>query len=242
MALDEALMDSVREGARPALRLYRWRPACLSLGRNQPAAECYDRAEIARRGLDVVRRPTGGRAVIHARELTYSVVVNDRRLGGLRQSYVTINRALLEGLAQLGVRAVLQPGSARRAPVPSTEPCFRDPAEGELVIDGRKLIGSAQYRHRGVVLQHGSLLLQNDQSVLASLERAARPTPDSPPAILADYLSPLPTWKTLSAALAAGWTRVVGERPEPSEPSREEVRRAELLQRKHADLEWIWRR
>src|SRR5690606_10060386 len=119
MAVDEALMDSVREGGAAVLRFYRWEPACLSLGRNQPAAEWYDRQEIARRGLDVVRRPTGGRAVVHGRELTYSVVTPERMLGTLRRSYATINRAFLTGLQRLGVDATLQPMTGVRAPVPS---------------------------------------------------------------------------------------------------------------------------
>ncbi|HEX5725859.1 MAG TPA: hypothetical protein VFX98_10370, partial [Longimicrobiaceae bacterium] len=94
MAVDEALAETVREGDPPVLRFYRWEPACLSLGRNQPARGRYDLDALRRRGLDVVRRPTGGRAVLHHRELTYSVAVADGALGTPRQAYAAVNRAL----------------------------------------------------------------------------------------------------------------------------------------------------
>lgn len=242
MALDEALMDSVRAGAEPALRFYRWRPACLSLGRNQPAAGFYDRAEIARRGLGVVRRPTGGRAIVHARELTYSVVLPERALGGPRDSYAAINRAMVAGLRELGVAATLQPRTERRAPVPSTNPCFLQPAEGEVVLGGRKLIGSAQLRLRGVLLQHGSLLLQDDQALLRDLAPETRDVPETPPAVLADHCRPLPTWEALTTALVRGWTRTFHTAPRPADPAPEELDRARWHARRHEDLEWIWRR
>jgi lipoate-protein ligase A len=169
MALDEALAASVRAGAPPVLRLYRWAPACLSLGRHQPARGRYDQAALRERGLDVVRRPTGGRAVLHDRELTYSVAVPDGVLGTPREAYAAVNRALVAGLRLLGVPARLQPTTGRRAPVPSLAPCFQEPVEGEVVAAGRKLVGSAQRRDRGVILQHGSLLLENDQREVRGL-------------------------------------------------------------------------
>lgn len=243
MALDEALMESVRAGAPPVLRFYRWRPACLSFGRNQPAVGRYDREEIARRGLDVVRRPTGGRAVVHARELTYAVIVPERALGTLRQTYARINRALLAGVRGLGVPAVLQPRSTQRAPVPSTSPCFRDPTEGEVVVGGRKLIGSAQYRQRGVLLQHGSLLLADDQALLAGLQRSGAPAqPAEPPAVLEEHCHPLPGWAELTGALVEGWRREVCASLESEEPRSAEIDRAEQLRQGHLDMEWIWRR
>ncbi|HTE21113.1 MAG TPA: lipoate--protein ligase family protein, partial [Armatimonadota bacterium] len=171
MAVDEALADSVRAGGPPVLRVYRWSPPCLSLGRNQPSGG-YDRDEIARRGLDVVRRPTGGRAVLHHRELTYSVAAPQGVLGGPRQAYSAINRALVAGLARLGVPAHLQPAGEQRAPLPSLAPCFEQPVEGEVTAAGRKLVGSAQRTDRGVLLQHGSLPIEDDQSAVAALLRA----------------------------------------------------------------------
>ena len=93
MAVDQALADTVREGGPPVLRVYRWSPACLSLGRNQPA-DGYDRDEIRRRGMDVVRRPTGGRAVLHWREVTYCVAAPEQPGEPLRAAYARINRVL----------------------------------------------------------------------------------------------------------------------------------------------------
>ena len=238
MALDEALMASVRDGGLPVLRFYRWSPACLSLGRNQPAAGLYDRRELQRLGLDVVRRPTGGRAVLHARELTYSVVAAARWGGGARAAYRAINEALAAGLRRLGVAVAVQGEGGERAPAPSGEPCFRTPVAGEVVAGGRKLVGSAQLHEGGVMLQHGSLLLHDDQTLLARLGPAVRGTAGS----LADHLDPLPAWTELTGALTAGWEEVFGRAPLPAEPGAAELRDARQLMKRHADPEWIWRR
>jgi lipoyl(octanoyl) transferase len=243
MALDAALMDSVRAGGAPVLRFYRWSPCCLSLGRNQPARERYDLEALRARGFEVVRRPTGGRAVLHDRELTYSVILPDSLLGGPRRSYATINRALVRGLRRLGVAAELQP-RGRRAAVPSLLPCFREPAEGEVVVGGRKLVGSAQFRERHVLLQHGSLLLENDQATVGGLLRepsAAEPPDDASPATLRELLGAPPSWKTLTRALAKGWTEELRVRLLPAEPSPQEEARATELAVHYADPAWTWR-
>ncbi|HEX8359088.1 MAG TPA: lipoate--protein ligase family protein, partial [Longimicrobium sp.] len=171
MALDEALAESVAEGGAPVLRFYRWSPPCLSLGRNQPAAGMYDLEAIRERGWDVVRRPTGGRAVLHHRELTYCVALPDTLLGSPREAYTAINRAIVAGLRRLGVDAAVQGDTGRRAPVPSLAPCFAEPVQGEVVAGGRKLVGSAQRRMGSVLLQHGSLPLEDDQGAVAALLR-----------------------------------------------------------------------
>jgi lipoate-protein ligase A len=242
MALDEALMESVRGGATPVLRFYRWSPACLSLGRNQPGRGFYRLDALERAGLDVVRRPTGGRAVLHAEELTYSVAVPEGRLGAPRATYLAINRALVAGLRRLGVAAELQARGMRRAATPSLAPCFREPAEGEVVVGGRKLVGSAQWRERGVILQHGSLLLAGDQRAVTELLREPPREPDEPPAVLADSLSPLPEWSALTAALAAGWEEVVGPLQRVAEPVETEREGAARLLEKYSGVAWTWRR
>jgi lipoyl(octanoyl) transferase len=241
MAVDEALVEAVREGAPPTLRFYRWAPACLSLGRNQPAAGRYDPEAIAALGLDVVRRPTGGRAVLHDRELTYSVVVPDGLLGPARAAYSTLNAGLAAGLRRLGVPASLHPGGVSRSPVPSLAPCFREPAAGEVVAGGRKLVGSAQYSEGGVTLQHGSLLLADDQGTVRSLLREPAPEADAP-AVLERFLSPLPSWETLTASLAAGLVEVTGAELEPGGLSDAEEARAAALRARYADVAWTWRR
>jgi lipoate-protein ligase A len=242
MALDEALMEAVRAGADPVLRFYRWSPRCLSLGRNQPAAERYDAERLRDRGVEVVRRPTGGRAVLHDRELTYSVIVPDGALGSPRTAYAAVNRALVAGLRRLGVEAHLQPRTRARAPAPSLAPCFREPAEGEVVVAGRKLIGSAQFREGGVMLQHGSLLFDDDQGEIAALLRDPAPDPEDAPAVLADFLSPLPAWEEVTAALAAGWREEVSGHLRPARPSADELDRARARTAHFADPAWTWRR
>ncbi|MFW6206236.1 MAG: lipoate--protein ligase family protein, partial [Gemmatimonadota bacterium] len=103
MAVDAALLESVQAGAPPVLRLYRWSPACLSFGRNQPARGRYDRDLAEDRGIDFVRRPTGGQAVLHDDELTYAVIAPVAVIGKPRTAYAAINRALVAALRELGV-------------------------------------------------------------------------------------------------------------------------------------------
>ncbi|HEU0013339.1 MAG TPA: lipoate--protein ligase family protein [Longimicrobium sp.] len=240
MAVDEALADSVREGGPPVLRFYRWEPACLSLGRNQPS-DGYDRAEIARRGLDVVRRPTGGRAVLHHRELTYSAALPDGALGSPREAYTAINRALVAGLRRLGVPARVQGASGQRAPAPSLAPCFEQPVEGEVVAAGRKLLGSAQRRERGVVLQHGSLPLHDDQSAVAALVAGGGPPP-APPATLAGLLGAEPAWEALTEALADGWGTELGVALRREGLTERETAAAQAHRARFADPAWTWHR
>lgn len=242
MAVDEALAESVRAGGPPVLRVYRWSPPCLSLGRNQPT-HGYDRDEIRRRGLDVVRRPTGGRAVLHHRELTYGVAAPQGALGAPRQAYAAINRALVAGLRRLGVPAHLQPAGTARAPLPSLAPCFEQPVEGEVTAAGRKLVGSAQRTEAGVMLQHGSLPVEDDQSAVAALLRAdAAVPPADPPATLADLLGRAPPWDALVEALASGWEEAMGVRLLRDGLTEDEVRGAEGHRARYEDPAWTWHR
>jgi lipoate-protein ligase A len=199
MAVDEVLMDSARAG-QTTLRLYGWEPGCLSFGRNQTARGRYDGARAAERGIDVVRRPTGGRSVFHHRELTYSVTGPVETWGGLRSAYLRINRALAAGLRALGVPArVVDERGNGPIPRPTVRACFRDPLPGEVIVGGRKLIGSAQWRDGGALLQHGSVLLHNDQSTVEDLRiggrrsagRRARRIPGSPAGHRHDCCRPL---------------------------------------------------
>ena len=164
MARDVALLEQVSAAAAPpTVRLYGWAPPCLSLGRNQPETAA-DLEFCSRHGVDVVRRPTGGRAVLHHLELTYSVTAPVGR-DGLPRAVQEIYRKLCAGLVlacrELGVEASLTPGEVNLAlPGPRTAvPCFQAPAGGEVVVGRRKLIGSAMRVKSGVVLQHGAILL-----------------------------------------------------------------------------------
>lgn len=172
MALDASLLGEADRTGRAFLRLYRFAPPCLSLGRNEPGAR-YDRIMIAQMGLDVVRRPTGGRAVWHEHEVTYAVAAPIAAFGGLREAYRVIHSRLAAALRALGADATLAPD---RMPPRLADPiasCFATPAGGEILVGGRKVIGSAQVRERSAFLQHGSILLAGSQHVVRVVGRQA---------------------------------------------------------------------
>jgi lipoate-protein ligase A len=166
MAIDQALLGRAGRGER-WLRLYRWLPHCLSFGRHEPATRRYDRARIAALGLDVVRRPTGGRAVWHAEELTYAIAVPADTMGGLQDAYREIHRMLQAGLRRLGIEAEMAP--PRKTAGVGAGACFAAPAGGEIVIGDRKAVGSAQLREGAGLLQHGSILLEGRQALVGEL-------------------------------------------------------------------------
>jgi lipoate-protein ligase A len=168
MAIDAALLDLAEAEGSAFLRLYRWDPHCLSFGRHEPARKRYDVGRIAALGLDCVRRPTGGRAVWHARELTYSVAAPVSAFGGLREAYESLHQLLASALAALGAVPLLAPRSSPVGGV-GTGPCFASPVGGEVLIEGNKVVGSAQLRQGNAFLQHGSLLLEDDQSLVRDL-------------------------------------------------------------------------
>jgi len=181
MAVDEAILEAVGSGvAQPTLRLYAWKPACLSLGYAQPSGD-VDLPRLQARGWELVRRPTGGRAVLHTDELTYAVIapLGDPRVAGtLLESYSRLAQALVRALDLLVLPVQIQ----EHAETPSgrnTNPvCFEVPSTYEITVGGKKLIGSAQARRKEGVLQHGSLPLTGDLTrilqVLAYPDETAR--------------------------------------------------------------------
>ncbi|MGH7483069.1 MAG: lipoate--protein ligase family protein [Longimicrobiales bacterium] len=202
MAIDRALFADVQNGGAPVLRLYTWDPACISFGRNQRTDGIYDLEAAAARGIDVVRRPTGGLAVLHDRELTYSVCTRAGTLGSPRETYRAVHLALVEALRSLGVDATLaaRPASAtrdvvaRRSPVlDAAVPCFKTPAGGEITARGGKLVGSAQRCEHRAILQHGSILVGGSQHPLQEL-------------LLSDASGALPAHPGDGAA--DGWTSI----------------------------------
>jgi lipoate-protein ligase A len=196
MAIDRALLERAQRGEW-WLRLYRWAPPCLSFGRHEPALRRYDRSRIEALGLDVVRRPTGGRAVWHAHELTYALAMPDGMLGGLRESYHEIHRMLLLALHRLGVPAEMAP--AVSAAGLGAGACFAAPAGGEIVAMGRKLVGSAQLRESGALLQHGSILLGGRQGVVGEVTTGRAP-PDLAGS-LADVTGREVAWRDVAEAV-----------------------------------------
>ncbi len=167
MARDVAMLEAVADGeAVPTVHLYGWDPPCLSLGRHQ-GLEAADLTFCRAEGINVVRRPTGGRALLHHLELTYAVVapLNEGPLPrGLLEAYRAICAVLVRAVRALGVDAELTGGEVNlQLPHPKTTvPCFEAPAGGEVVVGNRKLIGSAMRAHGGAILQHGAILLDWD--------------------------------------------------------------------------------
>jgi lipoate-protein ligase A len=160
MRRDEAMAEACREDGVPRLRLYSWSPWTISLGHNQ-SDDGVDSDALARAGYGLVRRPTGGRAVFHADELTYAVAMPSSG-AGVHETYARISEALRAGLADVGAHVEFersQPDFRTHYDQEDSESCFSASALNELVWNGRKLVGSAQRRYGPVLLQHGSLLL-----------------------------------------------------------------------------------
>lgn len=174
MARDQGLLDLAERQGTAVLRLYRWKPYCISFGRNEPALRRYDGAAITALGLEVVRRPTGGRAVWHARELTYAVACPVVAFGSLREAYRDIHLMLSEAIRRLGVSPTLAGPQSRTAALDSGA-CFASPAGGEVMVGGAKVIGSAQLKQGGAFLQHGSILLEDTQDVIQRVTRGHPP-------------------------------------------------------------------
>jgi lipoate-protein ligase A len=202
MAIDAGLLAVAERTGRAFLRLYCFDPPCLSFGRNEPVTG-YDRAAIARLGVDVVRRPTGGRAVWHEHEVTYAVAAPIAAFGGLRLGYRAIHAWLAAALRTLGAEATLAP----EGPLPAVRAhggaCFAAPVGGEVLVDGRKLVGSAQARRGRALLQHGSVLLAGSQELarLVSREQGARGSDTTLAAVLRRHVS----FAETAAALVEAW-------------------------------------
>jgi lipoate-protein ligase A len=233
MAVDEAILEaSVRAGdpPPPTLRLYGWDPPALSLGRSQCVAESCDPGFLREAGIDLVRRPSGGLAVLHERERSYAVVGPLRSPwfpGGVIDTYGRIARALVIALGSLGLNVAAGGGrGAERGGRGERLGCFERASAHEILLGGRKVVGSAQLRRRGAFLQHGSIQLDGDPARLArALGRVVRRvsalgSPGAPAPIDPDRLD---------VALAIGFERAFGCRVVRRELTPEETRRAAEL-------------
>lgn len=177
MALDEALLEWHSKGEiGPVLRFYEWEPATLSIGYFQRVHDEIDMDAVKDNGLGFVRRPTGGRGVLHEHELTYSVIVTESYPDmpeTVTEAYRVISGGLLEGFRNLGLEAEFSvPVTAEQnagLKKPKSAVCFDAPSWYELVVEGKKVAGSAQTRQKGVILQHGAILLKLDEDKLVSL-------------------------------------------------------------------------
>ena len=228
MAVDDALLTLCGVGqSPPTLRLFSFRPSCLSLGRFQlaPPETCREP------GLELVRRPTGGRAVLHRGDICYSVIAPaDHPLvaGSIHQSYGKIARALAAGLAILGLPPLQEAAAQGRSP--AADWCFEAIAPHELALDGAKLVGSAQLRRDGILLQQGSIRLASpggQPSAATSLEEALeRRVPR----------------REIASALVEGFRRAWGVQFRRGRLTTEEEQLAQWLEReKYANPAWTWR-
>ena len=177
MAIDAVLLDEIEKSPEPrtTLRFYTWSRPTLSLGRNQKIEKAADISYCRNNNIDVVHRPTGGRAVLHDDELTYAIVSNDTSFFGdtIYANYKRVSEALCTGFNLLGVPAVLAPDTVKPGELPDgvDPPCFLSPSRYELMVNGRKIVGSAQRRLRQSFLQHGSMPITVDLKALAGATR-----------------------------------------------------------------------
>ncbi len=251
LATDEALLRAVAAGdAPPTLRLYTWASPTLTLGRGQPAAAA-DAAALAHDGVAVLRRPTGGTAVYHDEtEVTYTVVTHSdepRISGSIAESYAGVSAALLHALRSIG----LENGEAAAHPCNSVESvetrspvCFIAPSAYEITVGGRKLVGSAQMRVRGGILQHGSIYLSGDVArICAYLSAPPAPAYVHARALtLAEALGRVVAWDELAQAVVAGFSTVLALDLQPGALSHYEAQTAEsLLHEKYANIAWTRR-
>jgi lipoate-protein ligase A len=256
MAVDEAILRAVAAGrARPTLRFYAWNPPCLSLGRGQKASD-VDTQAVQAAGYHLVRRPTGGKAILHIDELTYSVIAPEpdpRMAGGVVTSYRRLSAGLMRGLQQLGALDITAKGrhaDRRRNPQAREERrqlgpvCFEVPSDYEITAQERKLIGSAQMRAEGVVLQHGAVPLHGDISRICLL-LITRPDPSSVRAratTVEEVLGKPVLWDEAAEAMAGGFAEALNLHLEPGALSEEENIQAEKLrEEKYATDAWTYR-
>jgi lipoate-protein ligase A len=253
MAVDESILDSIGRGdSLPTLRLYAWTPACLSLGAAQPFAD-VDSARLRARGWDVVRRITGGRAILHTDELTYSVIGsadNPILAGSVLESYNRIAKALLRAVQDLNLSVEMKEGKADESG--TTNPvCFEVPSTYEITAEGgKKLIGSAQARRKEGVLQHGSLPLFGDLTritqALSFAEESARVDAATRlrarAATVESALRRAVAWDEAARAMVRAFEAELEIQFERGELTEKEISRAdELVREKYGNPNWTER-
>jgi lipoate-protein ligase A len=253
MSLDEAILESVSRGqSPPTLRLYAWSPGCLSLGYAQPVGDA-DPGRLAAAGWDLVRRPTGGKAILHIDELTYSLATPASLAvvaGGVLPSYQRLSQALVAALARLGVDVQVQADSRPQQAQQADPICFQVPSPYEITAQAKKLIGSAQVRRKDGVLQHGSLPLSGDIARIcrvlryaddaqrAAAEQSVRARATTLEACLGQSIS----WDHAAAGMADGFRSALEVELVAEDLSPEESARAEsLLSQKYAAQGWTER-
>ena len=253
MAVDEAILESTVNGdSQPTLRLYSWQPFALSLGRTQKYSE-VDTPALSAHGWDVVRRPTGGKAILHADELTYSVCApqeDPHVSGNVLKSYRILSQGLLRGLQLAGVPADSQPNIEKSLDRLVNPVCFQYPSDYEITFGGKKLIGSAQARLSSGVLQHGAVPLSGDicrvVSVLtfeSDIQRTAAVKNLQEHATTVEAcLGHPPTWEFMAQCMRDGFAQALDLHFETGMLTNKEKARAfQLWKEKYANDQWTQR-
>ncbi|MCM3715265.1 lipoate--protein ligase family protein [Alkalihalobacillus oceani] len=259
MALDEALLTWHSEGRiPPTIRFYGWDPATLSIGYFQKVEKEIHLDKVREYGLGFVRRPTGGRAVLHDQELTYSVIVSEEHPdmpATVTEAYRVISQGILEGFTDVGLEAYFSiPRTEEELSSlknPRSAVCFDAPSWYELVVEGRKVAGSAQTRQKGVILQHGSIILDIDEDKLFDLfkypservrERMQRNFRNKAVAINALRSEPL-TMEEAKQAFRKGFEKGLNITLEPYTLSKEEDEEVRQIARnRYEQDEWNFRK
>jgi lipoate-protein ligase A len=242
MAVDEAVSEAVGRGERaPTLRFYAWKRPTVSLGALQRFPGGVSVTACRQHDIPLVRRLSGGRAVLHAAELTYSVAVPRTGIwrGSVPEAFRRLCEGLVAGLARLGIGAAL--GDGRPSPgQPGEGACFLLRQAPAVLAGGRKLLGSAQYRSDRAVLQQGSLLLDFDSSLhMALFPGWPRYQPAAAVTCLRELLGRIPAWELLVAALCQGWQERVGPVGAREElTSGESARASHLVQIRYGTAAW----
>jgi len=246
MAVDEVLFRRVEAAPATYLRFYQWDRPTASLGYSQTAARVVDADFCGRRGVGIVRRITGGKLVLHDREVTYAVASSDAGTftETLRDSYRLISQALVRGLALMGLESKMAEASPQ-AYIRGTMPCFALPARDEIEVGGRKIIGSAQKRTGAAFLQHGSIPLEKDEALLAAV--AAPAAGAAPPegggmTSLADALGRPVDFGWAVERFCRGFSETFGVGLEPFALGPEDLREAAALRdSRYAADAWTFR-
>jgi lipoate-protein ligase A len=217
MAIDSALLEEVETSdvPRTIVRFYQWRRPTVSLGRNQQVCSAVDEDYCFTNRIDVVHRPTGGRAVLHDDELTYAVASNDASFFGdtIYGNYKRVSEALCSGFHQVGVQAILACDTRKPniADFEKDPPCFISTSRYELMVNGRKIVGSAQRRMRRGFLQHGSMPIVCDPERLARITRIADPSSlRQEMAGITEFVAKRPTIQALTDAMVSGFEQYFG--------------------------------
>lgn len=257
MATDEAIMKAYEEKlVPPTIRFYGWRPAAVSIGYFQHGEREINFAACRQHGIDVVRRLTGGRAVLHAAELTYSIIVGEDYPDmpmTITASYRYLSKGLLLGLEKLGLEAEMtkpQASYAQKIPQPASAACFDSPSHYELTVRHKKLIGSAQVRKQGVILQHGSILLDFSAEHLAGLLNIGSEEKEKTCSMLQKRVMDLKTalgrtvsWDEARLAMEAGFAQALGVTLAAGElTAGEEATAKVLFTEKYTNQSWTLKR